>query len=403
MTTPWRQNLVMLSLSQLLVMAGFDAMSPFIPLFMKNGLGLTEPSVLAFTITMFNVMGFVAYGIANPLWGWLGDRYGMKVMLLRGTFLTALFWPMMGYVTSPSLLVSLRFVTAFLAGTTAASQMMIARNTPMDYQGFAQGVLLSAYFAGSMLGNLAGGLIIHHYDYRTAFWLCGAMYFLAGLFIVFTREEQDGAPAPEAAPRESGGTAFAAFLQLPRIVWLLLGLFLLNGLVRRTDMPFVALRVEELSSPQTADYWTGIVSFVVGGGAILSGVITGRLVDRISPRCLIVPILAGTGLFTLIQGMGGSLWLFIASRTICYFIAGAIAPMLQKLLTFKTPHNKRGLAFGLSSTAFSIGGILAATLGGLFMRQWGVPAIFIGGGLFAIVFAPVFFAIVNKAMRNDAG
>ena len=38
----------------------------------------------------------------------------------------------------------LRFATAACAGTTAASHIMIARTTPNNRQGFAQGVLNSA-------------------------------------------------------------------------------------------------------------------------------------------------------------------------------------------------------------------------------------------------------------------
>ena len=43
----WKINLTMLWISQMLVMAGYDALNPFIPLFMKDSLGVTDQTALA--------------------------------------------------------------------------------------------------------------------------------------------------------------------------------------------------------------------------------------------------------------------------------------------------------------------------------------------------------------------
>ena len=72
--------------------------------------------------------------------------------------------------------------------TTAASQIMVARNTPDERQGFAQGVLSTAIWGGAMLGNVIGGLIIDGYGYRAAFWFCGILYFFAGFAILLTHD-----------------------------------------------------------------------------------------------------------------------------------------------------------------------------------------------------------------------
>ena len=82
----WKLNLVMLWFSQLLVMAGFSAMIPFIPLFLKDELMVTDKHDLALYITLFNFFGTMAYAIFVPIWGFLSDRFGVKPMLLRGTF-----------------------------------------------------------------------------------------------------------------------------------------------------------------------------------------------------------------------------------------------------------------------------------------------------------------------------
>ena len=166
-------NLAMLWLSQLIILAGFQALGPFIPLFIKHDLGVVNEESLAFYVAMFQFFGTLAYCIFNPIWGRLSDRYGAKLMLLRGTFVTAFFFPMMAYVKSPEMLLFLRFLTAACAGTTAISNMMIVRNTPNNKQGFALGLLATAIWGGGMLGNVFCGFIIHYFGYKVSFWICG--------------------------------------------------------------------------------------------------------------------------------------------------------------------------------------------------------------------------------------
>ncbi|MBO7532829.1 MAG: MFS transporter, partial [Victivallales bacterium] len=252
----WKLNLVMLWFSQLLVMAGFSAMIPFIPLFLKDELMVTDKQDLALYITLFNFFGTMAYAIFVPIWGFLSDRFGVKPMLLRGTFVTAFIYPCMGYVTTPAMLVFLRFATAACAGTTSASQTMIARTTPDNRQGFALGLLSTAIWGGSMLGNVVGGLIIHYYNYLYAFWLCGILYFIAGFAVLFTKD--DGARIPlHANPVAETKHVRLAPRWLPdfgQAIWFMVLLFFTMGIIRGIETPYIALRIETIVGKGNADY-----------------------------------------------------------------------------------------------------------------------------------------------------
>ena len=110
-SSPWKLNLVMLWFSQILVMIGYSAMNPFISLFMKDELHISEANGdLAFYFGVFNVLTALAYAMFCPLWGRLADRFGVKVMLLRGTFVTAFIFPMMADVNNVWLLTERVFV-----------------------------------------------------------------------------------------------------------------------------------------------------------------------------------------------------------------------------------------------------------------------------------------------------
>lgn len=385
MKSVWKRNLLMLWFSQLLVMAGFDAMNPFVPIVLKTGLGLDDAASQAFFISMYNACAWIGYGFSNPLWGWLGDRYGMKPMLLRGTFLTAIFWPLMAYTTSPWLFVFLRFATAFLAGTTAASQMMIARTAPMERQGYAQGILSTAIWGGSVLGNLLGGMLLTNHTYHIVFRSCGIMYLIAGVSILFTEDKGDRQMPIQPAANTASKKHRIALPKLAKQVWIMLALFLLLGIIRRTDLPFLALRVEEFVPQGKSAYWTGIFSAVSSIGAMLSGVILGHAVDKVHFRKLLPPVLVSTALFLGIQANCQSIPAFAIARMLMFFAAGALQPLLQKWLATVVPHNQRGISFGLSTTGMAIGGLFASTIGGFLMLHFQSSGVFWGTAAMTLI------------------
>ena len=386
----------MLWFSQLLIMAGFDAMVPFIPLFIKDGLGVTDQGLLVMYVSMFSFWGSMGYAIFNPIWGVLADKFGVKPMLIRGTFVTAFLFPMMAYVSSPWMLIFLRFVSASCAGTTGASQTMIARTTPDEHQGFAQGLLSTAIWGGAMLGLVVGGFIIHYYNYKYAFWLCGIMYFISGILILFTKDS----PKRAARAENKSSRRLALVPDFSRSIWIVLLLFMLMGALRSVEKPFIALRIAEMTSKETAAYWTGIISAIVCVGAIVSGAVAGGLADRFHPRKLAIPIMIISAVSLFIQGLGDKLVVFTIFRIMLYLAAGGIQPMLQKVLSGITPQEKRGSSFGFSSCLGQVGVMTSALIGGYFAAKFGVKGVFLGGGVLMLVSLPIFLKGIDSSLKG---
>ena len=91
----WQLNMWMLWFSQLLIFAGFSAMIPYVPLFIRDVLHVSNEKELVMYVTMFNFIGTGAYAVFNPIWGTLSDKWGVRPMLFRGTFVTAFIFPVM--------------------------------------------------------------------------------------------------------------------------------------------------------------------------------------------------------------------------------------------------------------------------------------------------------------------
>ena len=402
-TKHWKRNVAMMSLSQVLVMAGFAAAIPFIPLYLKEHFGIVDEGERGLYMSMFYFFGMFAYGVFNPIWGSLSDRFGVKPMLLRGTFLTAIFFPMMAYVTHVWMLIALRFITAACAGTTAAAQTLLVKNTPEDKQGFSLGMLTAAFWTGSMLGNVVGGLIVSYYGYEKTFWFCGILYFLAGIFVLFSKDDYIPERQVHASPQAKKIHRYRHSL-LPGFtigVWLLMLLTLLFGFARSFETPYIAMLVEQITGLKTAAFWTGIISAFVSVGSMLSGIIVGYFSDRIRPLQLLIPVMAITCITLFLQASATSLWVFGISRTVMFFVFGGSSSVLMKLMSNTTPKRKRGAVFGYRSTAHNIGSMLASFFAGwvVFICK-DVRSAFYAAAVLMLLLIPLTAWIVKRAMSQ---
>ena len=179
----------------------------------------------------------------------------------------------------------------------------------------------------------------------------------------------------------------------------MMGLFLLMGLVRALEAPYIALKIEQLAGAEKAAYWTGIVSAFVGIASVISGVVSGWLSDRYSPKKILIPALTVSALALIVQGAATNLVIFAAGRSLLYIAAGGFHPVLQKVLSMITPKRKRGVVFGFSSCMGSSGVMLAALLGGCIYTCTTINGVFYVTAAAQLLSLPVLMILLNIAMR----
>ena len=135
-----------------------------------------------------------------------------------------------------------------------------------------------------------------------------------------------------------------------------------------------------------------------GSAAIISGIVSGYLVDRLPVVKILIPVLLISAVGLLLQGWAENLWIFGEARVLLYLAAGGLQPVFQKVLSSVTPQRKRGGAFGFASCFQSLGVMLAAVLSGEVFRHRGTEWVFYAGGVLFILTLPVFIKSVNFAM-----
>lgn len=81
----WRVTLGTMWVAQLFAMIGFAFVMPFIPFYIRE-LGVTDPRLVPIWAGLLVTGSGVMMSVVAPLWGWVADRYGRKLMVQRAMF-----------------------------------------------------------------------------------------------------------------------------------------------------------------------------------------------------------------------------------------------------------------------------------------------------------------------------
>jgi MFS transporter, DHA1 family, multidrug resistance protein len=347
----WRRNMWVLFTCNLLSNAGFTLYFPFLPLVLRElGAGERMDAWTGYTTA-------VLYGVTMtlmPLWGSLADHYGKRSMMLRATigqclgFTALAFAPDLG-----ALLLGMAWIGAS-NGFTAASQTLVATNTPTPALGRALSIVQTGSLVGGTLGPVLGGLLALVLPRYQWLFIVGGVTGLAStlLIVLRTAEERE-------RPRERLRLHLAADLRTCLRVPAMGLMFYLLFLFASTffgSTTVVSLYTLELLGGRGSflglghDLWLSIVtvSLTLSSAAALPA--WGRLLDRYEPRRV---TLAGLGLCLLavsVYPLVRDPLQLTALRLVLGAVAVGLQPALLRLIKEASPagFEARALAFGTS-------------------------------------------------------
>lgn len=396
----WKTNLFFVWLSQLLSLAGFAAVMPFIPVYLRVKFGIEDPNVRGAYVAIFNFASLLSFAIFAPIWGWLADKYGRKLMLIRSGAAAGILFPLMAFAPNVWCLIALRLFTSMFSGTVTAANALISSTTPDDKQGFALGSLSTALWSGNMLGFLFGGLVVHYFGYTMGFVLCGGLYILGTLMVIFLVHENFTPVPAKKKTEEKTELGVRRYLpDFPKALWLVLSLFLMMGFARRYEEFYLALQVEEIAGKENTELYTGWICAAAALGGILSGSIVGWLIDRYSPKKVVLCALPVSCFFVVLQGFAPSLAVLGGSRFIAFISSSSLEPAILAILSRITPREQRGIAYGWTATFRCTGMLLAAASGGVLVYYAGVRSAFLAAGAGFLLLIPAII-FVDKVIKK---
>ena len=407
-TAFWRQNLVVVWISQFISLMAFSLSVPFTPFYIRF-LGVGEETEVKLYSALASALGSLTFAVMAPIWGLLSDRFGRKSMLLRANFGGMVVLALMGLAPSVGFFVFMRMMQGMFTGTMSAAMTLVSCGTPKHRQGFALGVLSAGVYSGDMTGQFLGGVLVEWYGYRTAFILSAILLMLSGLLVAWLVRETFVPPTKTTrhAPAGHRLAALATAIRPCLPLYVLLAFMMLARMLDNSQMPIFVELLNGGIGVEGAARWTGRVAGIASLGAMLSGLLIGRLLDRLPPERIAKTAAIGAaiamGLIAILPTallkmerfdvLGGSMapavLMLLPLRFLMIFFSAGLEPVSNYWLAKITPGDKKGIIFGCAVSWRSIGAVLGPLLGGLISIQIGVVAIFIFGPLFFLLLVPI--------------
>ena len=369
----WRRNLYILFLVQLLSLAGFSMVIPFLPLYIKE-LKITTGG----SIELWSGMAFAAQAvtmmISAPFWGAIADRYGRKMMLVRASLGGAVILAAMGFVRSAEQLVLLRLLQGFVTGTMPAANALIAATSPKEHTGEALGMVQTGAWVGVAIGPLIGGVIGDMFGFRESFWITGALLAMAGVAVIFWVYEDFEPVAKTDRPKMLD--SFRSVLRRPNMIGLYAEAFF-QSFGRMLIFPIAALFVMELmgDSPGVATV-TGLTLGVRAVTGSMSAIWLGRLSDRIGHGRVLLFSFVAVMLIYVPQPFVTAAWQLVVLQALTGLADGGILPAIAALMNLQIPAGYQGATYGLSASVNSSGRCLAPMLGVGIAISFGLRSVF---------------------------
>jgi DHA1 family multidrug resistance protein-like MFS transporter len=359
----WQRNLYTLWVAELVAIAGFTVVLPFLPYYVQE-LGVTELKQVKFWSGLLFASKAIAMAIFSPIWGSVADRYGRKLMVERAMFGGAVVMGAMGFVQNVQQLVVLLTLQGCLTGTIAAATTLVASSVPRQRSGHALGLLQVAIYSGASAGPLLGGLVADHFGYRTAFVVTGALLFLAGITVAIFVHEEFEPPHREAGSRRSDFWLGVKAVFRSRELLGVLGIELMMRLGTKIMGPLLPLFVQTLAPGEARI--ASLVGLITGLGAATSAVgaaLLGRASDRLGYRTVLMACALGMAMVYVPQFFVTTpVQLLILQAAAGAAMGGGLAT-IGALLAKLSPEGRQGAVYGLAWSAVSAASGLGPMIG----------------------------------------
>jgi MFS family permease len=248
----------------------------------------------------------MALAAANPLVGWLVDRYGAKWLSVAGLLLLSLGFASLGAfiasVQSYFLLQALMAFAGAASGPIAYSKMV--NETFSRHRGIALGLTMTGIGVSAAIIPPVLANVIADHGWRSGYYSLALVPLLGAILTALLLPARH-AVGKSRAPRAATTAAEAPWVRSP-VFWMLAGTFAMMSLSFAGLLPhFVPMLGDAGLDPRAA----GILAGQIGLAVIASRLLVGFLLDRVfAPRiAIIICLVAAAGcLMFLANGVGSA-------------------------------------------------------------------------------------------------
>ena len=296
----------------------------------------------------------ITVAIVSPLIGILLDRFPPRRIILPGILVFAVGLAALSRLT-PNIVQF--YATFFLIGLVANATAQFAYTRTVltwftRHRGFALALLLTGSGVGSILIPPLTEWMIQHHGWRSAFLLLGGIAMLGFPLTAVLVRNRPEASIVRTEHRADAGMTVAAALRTAAF-WILafitiLSAFSENGLV--TNLSSILTQHGVLAAS------AALALSVRGGAGIIGRLGVGFAIDRVSPERIQSLVLALAAAGTLILAFAGSTWAALLGAAVLGVGLGSEADVGPYLLARYFGRRHFSVLYGLTWTAYAIGG-----------------------------------------------
>lgn len=361
-----------LFLTVLIDLIGFGMIIPILP-FAAPRFGASELDI-ALILVAYSVCG----ALASPLWGRLSDRWGRKRTLLLCVAGGGLSYVLMAFVTQLWMLYAVRILAGSFSGNFGVASAMAADLSTPQNRARAMGVIGSAFGLGMVVGPSLGGLLAGPEAslFMPSLFAAGLSLIAVVCGLLLLPETGRAAAAGVTPPARESTRALLARTGNTSLVF---QFFSLTGAITTISYLFPLAVGHYLHwGPREVGIVFGIQGLCM---AVLQAGLVGRLAQVLGEfrllRLALAVMIAGFAIAALAETR---LWL-IAGFFIAVTGASCCTPVLNTVLSRRTPHPLRGQMMGTSSAAAAWGRVFGPLAAGLALSQIGYGAAWMIGAI----------------------
>jgi MFS family permease len=310
----------------------------------------------------------LAWGIAVPLAGAIGDRYGTGRVIVAGLVIYAAGVALMA--VSPT--AGLMYLTGgIMTGTGFAlssfSTIMIAfgRRVPQEKRSLIFGIATAASSFGQFVFAPIGQGFITAFGWQTA------LIYLAGCLVLMIPL----AYALRGRTENPTGHADLPFMEALSRAWgygsyklLVIGFFVCGFHLAFINVHMPAYLVQCGLSPEVGSWTIAVIGLFNIAGSLLSGYLGGRLPKQLLLATIYFARAVAIGLFLLFPVTEVSAYVFGAAIGLLWL---STVPLTAGLVSLFFGARYMGMLYGIAFLSHQIGSFMGVWLGGLFFDVTG--------------------------------
>ncbi len=324
------------------------------------------------------------------LWGWLADRFGRRMAIIRLAALiglagfTAFFW----LDKLPGMLLAMAVLAFFWSAALPLVETLTFDHLREEHGRYSRIRLWGSI--GFIVAVMATGAVLDRSAPTGVLWVCWLI--LLGILALSTI-------LPEAAPvaHDRNDQPIGEILRQPRVIALMTACFAMSA-AHGALYVFYSIHLSDhgYSKTEVGSLWSlGVLAEIV------VFMLMARLSRRYSLRTLLLASFATAVLRFLLVGWGvHSLMMLVAAQLMHGMTFGAYHASAIAAVNLWFPGKAQGRGQALySSLSFGAGGLLGALIGGWSWESWGAGWTFSLSSMFALI---GFFLIWGWVGRNAA-